>query len=93
MDRGLKYAVSGKVNIKSEDDLRKWLRTFGYPDLSEATVESRSKYTTEYKAGPYHYIDGQGNLFILSVSDAQHKTVSPDNNPVFRHFLSSFTAN
>ncbi len=93
MDQGSKYTVSVKVRLKSVDELEKWLKTYGYPDLGKATEEASSEYATEYKAGPYYYIYGQTKLSILSVSDAQHKVVSPDNNPVFRHFLSSFKAN
>lgn len=93
MHQGLKYTVSVKVNLKKGDELEKWLKNFGYPNLSKAHEESRSEYATEYKAGSYYYIYSPNKLSILSVSDAQHKVLTPDNNPVFRHLVHSFRAN
>src|SRR5260370_20485322 len=78
MDQGTKYTVSVKVRLKSVDELEKWLKTYAYPDLGKATEEASSEYATEYKAGPYYYLYGPTKLSILSVSDAQHKVVSPD---------------
>ncbi|MGA2459765.1 MAG: hypothetical protein ABSF85_19540 [Terriglobales bacterium] len=93
VDHSLKYTVAAKVNLYNPGQLDRWLRAAGYPDLSHAAVAVHSRYLTEYKAASYYYIYGENTLFILSVSDAQRKVVSPDNNPVFRHLLSSFKAN
>jgi hypothetical protein len=89
-DHGLYYTVAAKVNLRTEDRLREWLRTTGYPDLSDAQELRRFRYYTRYKAGPYYYVYGQTVLYMLSVSDAEHRVVSPDTAPVFRHFLESF---
>jgi hypothetical protein len=70
--------------------LETWLKSSGYPHLSEAREVVSSKYCTEYSAGPYYYIFGQATVYILSVSDANHKAVSPHDDPVFTHWLNSF---
>ena len=69
-DRGLNYTVAEKVNLKDRNEFERWLKSFGYPDLSGARVEATSEYLTKYKAGSYYYIYGEGTAFILSVFDA-----------------------
>lgn len=90
-DRGLTYTVATKVNLRDENQVRRWLKSSGYPDLSEAEVLKRARYYSEYRAGPFYYIFGQGSLYILSVADEQQHMIEPRNAPAFRHLLNSFT--
>jgi hypothetical protein len=87
---GVDYTVDAKPNLRDKDELEAWLKSSGYPHLSEAQVIVSSKYCSEYSAGPYYYIFGQGTVYILSVSDAKHRTVPPHDDPVFAHWLNSF---
>jgi hypothetical protein len=90
---GLDYTVAAKVNLRYESQLDSWLKSSGYPDLSEARIVVRSENFTEYNAGPYYYIFGQRVVYILNVSDAKHNVTIPHHDQVFTHLLDSFKAN
>lgn len=87
---GFNYFVAAKANLKDKDALDAWLKLSGYPDLSKAQKFRDSKTFTEFKAGNYWYVYGQTMLYILGVSDQQHRVVAPPDNLVFRHFVHSF---
>lgn len=88
-DNGLNYFVATKVGLK-KDALDPWLKSSGYPDSSKAQELRHSNLFTEYKAGNYWYVYGQGALYILGASDQHHNVVVPPDNEVFHHFLHSF---
>jgi len=90
--QGLDYTVATKANLKDKSQYESWLKASGYPDLSKATVVLRSKYYMEYKADPYYYIFGQGQVYILSVLDTKHHVIMPRDDQVFTHLLDSFKA-
>jgi hypothetical protein len=88
---GLVYTVAAKVNLK-ENQLEPWLEPSGYPGLTNARTVAKGKYFTEYSAGFYYYFYGQGVVYILSVSDANHSVILPHDDQVFTHLLDSFKA-
>jgi hypothetical protein len=87
---GLGYTVAAKVNLRDQSQFESWLESSGYPGLTTARIVTKSKYFTEYTAGPYYYVFGQGTVYILSVSDAEHRAIVSHNDPVFMHLLQSF---
>jgi hypothetical protein len=88
---GLVYTVAAKVNLK-ENQLEPWLESLGYPGLTNARTVTKGKYFTEYSAGSSYYFYGQGGVYILSVSDANHNVILPRGDQVFTHLLESFKA-
>jgi hypothetical protein len=88
---GLVYTISAKVNLR-ENQLEPWLESSGYPGLTNARTVAKGKYFTEYSAGSYWYFYGQGTVFILSVSDANHNVILSHGDRVFAHFVNSFKA-
>jgi hypothetical protein len=89
-NHGRKYSLSAKVRLDNWTALEAWLASYGFPDLSKATVVGKSEYFTEYKAGFHYYVFGRGTLYILSVSDDSGHILNPDSNRIFMHFLRSF---
>jgi hypothetical protein len=87
---GLGYTVAAKVNLRDQSQFESWLESSGYPGLTKARIVTKLKYFTEYTVEPYHYVFGQGKVYILSVSDAKHRTTVAHNDPVFMHLLGSF---
>lgn len=92
-DHGREYTVVAKAIHNGQNGLETWLKSSGYPGLSEAQVVKSSRYYTQYKAGPYYYIFGQTMLYILSVSNVAHQAISPNDDALFMHLLNSFKAN
>jgi hypothetical protein len=88
---GLVYTIAAKVNLK-ENQLEPWLESSGYPGLKNARTLAKGKYFTEYSAGAYYYFYGQGVVYILSVSDANHNVIVTHDDQVFSHLLDSFKA-
>lgn len=88
---GLDYTVAVKLNLKDANQLDAWLASSGYPGLEQVQVVARTKTCTEYAGGSYFYIFGRGEVYIMSVSDADHKLVNSDADPVFRHLQDSVT--
>jgi hypothetical protein len=87
--QGRDYTISTKTNLGLPGRLDAWLKSSGYPALANATLSSG--HFTEYDADPYCYIIyDQSMVYILSVSDASHHIISPQDDPIFRHWLSSF---
>ena len=89
-DHGLNYFVATKVDLRDRNALDAWLKSSGYPDLSNAKEFRHSKLFTEYRAVNYWYVYGQAALYIIGASDQQHNVVPPADSVVFRHFLNSF---
>jgi hypothetical protein len=92
-DNGLNYFVTAKADLRDKNALDAWLKSSGYPDLSNAQELRHSDSFTEYRAGNYRYVFEPGMLYILGASDQQHNVVAPPDNVVFRHFLCSFKPN
>jgi hypothetical protein len=88
---GLVYTVAAKVNLK-ESQLEPWLESSGYPGLTNARTVTKGKYFTGYSAGSYCYFYGQGTVYILGVSDANHNVILSHGDRVFAHFVNSFKA-
>ena len=80
------------LDVKSGNVDDEWLKSRGYPPLKDAMVVSKSAHYTDYRAGSYYYVHGQAQLFIFSVSDANHRAVDPGDDPIYRHWLASFKA-
>ena len=89
-DGGKYYAVGTKAKLKDADALNIWLKSENFPDLGSAQVVTKSSRWTTYHAEPYYYIFGHGRLYILSVSDSQHRVTAPDGDRVFSHLLNTF---
>jgi hypothetical protein len=87
---GRDYTVAAKVQINDVSKLNTWLKSSGLPDLSTAQVVSKSTSWTEYQVEPYVYVFGQNTVFILSVSDSEHRAVTPNRDRVFSHLMKSF---
>src|SRR5215469_6174075 len=92
-DSGLNYFVAAKADLRDKDALDTWLKSSGYPDLSNARELRHSAFFTEYRAGNYWYVFEPNMLYILGASDQRHNVVAPPDNLVFRHFLHSFKPN
>lgn len=90
---GLDYTLAVKVSLRDQTRAYVWLQSSGYPSLDKAIVLLKTRNSTEYFADPYYYIYCETNLFILSVSDATHHVISPQNDPVFAHLLNSLEVN
>ena len=88
---GLVYTVAAKGKL-TEKQLESWLESVGSPGLTNARTVTKGKYFTEYSAGPYYYFYGQGTVYILSVSDANHNVILPHDDRVFTHLLNSLKA-
>ena len=89
-DGGKYYAIATKPNLKDAAALNTWLASQNFPDLSSAQVVTESTSWTTYRAEPYCYIFGHDRVYILSVSDSQHRVVAPDGDRVFSHLLNTF---
>jgi hypothetical protein len=87
---GRDYTVAVKVQINDVSQLNAWLKSSGRPDLSTAQVVSKSTSRTEYQAEPYVYLFGQNRVFILSVSDSEHRAITRNDDRVFSHLITSF---
>ncbi len=87
---GRDYTVAVKVQIQDASQLNTWLKSSGLPDLSAAQVVSKSTSWTEYEAEPYVYLFGQNRVFILSVSDSEHRAITHEDDHVFSHLIKSF---
>jgi hypothetical protein len=87
---GRDYTVAVKVQINDVSKLNTWLKSLGLPDLSTAQVVSKSTSWTEYQVEPYVYVFGQNTVFILSVSDSEHRAITPNGDRVFSHLMKSF---
>lgn len=92
-DHGLNYFVATKVNLKDRNALDSWLKSSGYPTLSEAREFAHSGSYKKYRAGKYCYVYRPNTLYILGASDQRHKVVAPPENVVFRHFVNTFQPN
>jgi hypothetical protein len=90
--QGLEYTVAYKTNLNGLSKADAWLTSSGYPGLDNAQIISKSGIFTEYRAGSYEYVIGQAGVYILSVSDANHKVIAPHDDRVFTHWLNSFKA-
>jgi hypothetical protein len=89
-DGGRHYAVATKPKLKDATALNAWLSSVDFPDLSNAQVVTKSTSWTTYHAEPYYYLFGHGRVYILSVSDSQHRVVSATGDRVFSHLLNTF---
>jgi hypothetical protein len=89
-DSGRNYTVAAKVNLANVKQFDAWLKAWGYPDLSKAQTVTKSSSWTEYYAEPYYYVFGQGDAFILSVSDSKHRVMAPSGDRVFSHLMNTF---
>jgi hypothetical protein len=87
---GRNYTVAVKVSIKDANQLNRWLKESGLPDLSKAQVVTKSTSWTEYHAEPYFYVFSQGTVSILSVSDSKGVVLAPAGDRVFLHLVKSF---
>jgi len=90
VDRGLRFTVAAKVNLRDKDKLNAWFASSNYPTLDHAQTLKSSEGFTEYKAGHYYYVYGQATVYILSVTDENGQLVDPGNNRTFKHFMDSF---
>jgi hypothetical protein len=88
--QGRDYTLAVKVNLREEYLLDRWLLSSGYPGLENAKVVSKSQQYTDYIAGRYYYVYRPGEVYIFSVSDSAHRVLSPEGDPVFRHWFGSF---
>jgi hypothetical protein len=84
------YTLAVKVNLREEYLLDRWLLSSGYPGLENAKVVSKSQQYSDYIAGRYYYVYRPGAVYIFSVSDSAHRVLSPEGDPVFRHWFGSF---
>jgi hypothetical protein len=88
---GRNYTVAVKVQLNDVSQLNTWLRSSGLPDLSAAQVVTKSTSCTEYQVEPYVYVFGRNEeVFILSVSDSEHRAITPNGDRVFSHLMKSF---
>jgi hypothetical protein len=87
---GLIYFVATKTDLGGEGGVDFWLKRNGLLDLSQGEERRRSKLYTQYQAGNYWYVYGQGCLYILGASDQQRNVVPTTDNVVFGHLLHSF---
>lgn len=78
------------LDVKSGSVDDAWLKSSGYPPLKDATVVNRSVRYTDFQAGSYYYVYRPGQIYIFSVSDANHRAIDPGDDPIYRHWLASF---
>ena len=88
--KGREYTVAVKANLRGDDALDEWLSSSGYPGLEQIKVVAKGDAFTEYSDQTYTYIRLQNNLFIFTVSGANHRPIAPEGDPVFAHLLGSF---
>ena len=88
---GLRYTIANKGNLSEDYWLNSWLKRAGYPELSKTRTISKGRLYTEYDAGLYYYIAGQGGVYILGVSDGKHNPIVHEGDKIFQHLLSTFS--
>lgn len=88
--KGREYQVAVKVNLKDEDALNVWLSHSGYPLLAQMRVVAEGSGFTEFRDETRVYIFDGRTVFIFTVSDGNHQSISSESDRVFEHFVESF---
>lgn len=86
------YTVSVKVNLKDEGAANQWLLASGYPSLERMRIVAKESDFTEYSDETYTYFRAYSDLFIFTVSGANHQPTPSEGDRVFAHVLESFRA-
>jgi hypothetical protein len=89
---GREYTVAVKVNLKDENAANKWLLASGYPALDGMKIVAKEDDFTEYSDQTHTYIHFHNDLFIFTVSGANHQPIPSGGDCVFAHLLESFRA-
>ena len=89
---GRTYTVAVEVNLKDESAANKWLLASGYPALNSMKIVAKEEDFTEYSDLTYTYIHFHNDLFIFTVSRANHQPIPSGGDRVFAHLLGSFRA-
>jgi hypothetical protein len=89
---GREYTVAVKVNLKDENAVTKWLSYAGYPALDRLKIVAKGDSFTEYSDRTYTYFRFQNDLFIFTVSGADHQPIPSEGDRVYAHLLESFRA-
>jgi hypothetical protein len=87
---GREYTVVVKEDLKDEYAVNNWLSFKGYPALDGMKIVAKEDDFTEYSDQTCTYIRFQNDLFIFSVSGANHQPIPSDGDRVFAHLLESF---
>jgi hypothetical protein len=83
------YTIAVVVNLRNPDALDQWLSSSGYPTLAQLRVIAKNDRYSEYTDEIHTFLFSQASVFILSVSDENHKAISPQGDKVLAHFLRS----
>jgi hypothetical protein len=89
---GREYTVVVKDDLKDDNAVNNWLSFKGYPDLERMKIVVKEDDFTEYSDQTHAYLRAYGDLFILTVSGANHQPIPFEGDRVFAHLLESFRA-